>query len=305
MNNIFQTSQLGWKQYLDEMRSKIDRQRGDYHYSTTDNSTENILLEQNPDHMTVEKAEISRLLDGEWHTAVDFGCGAGCNFHLFQEYTGDTRLLIGIEPDFSRANVSQNIANRFRNGMAIEIICGGIEILENSPSSLSVDRILCSQVLGHVHDELLARIISGFYRVLDPEGRCVISVPVIGETFKTHPHHAGDWNGKGDCTHIVNTNLPPYDENYRKHVPIESYNGLAATPETGLLPVRSYLLPDFPDPRSFKTPASIKTIPLTFHRLLQGLFVIEDAVLYSIHRDTPHADWPVGDMLMFLKKYGA
>jgi hypothetical protein len=125
---------------------------------------------------------------------------------------------------------------------------------------------------------------------------------VIGETFKEHPYHAKGWDGASDYTHVVNTNLSPDVQEFRRYVSLEEYTQLANHPEKDMLPVHSYLLPDFPDPKTFKTPGKVNSIPPTIERIIKNDFEVEEMVLYSIHRDTPESNWPVADVIIFLRK---
>lgn len=290
-----------WERYLSRFVETVNAERAHYVYPVTDWDTDKGIFKQDPNKVKTEKSMISRLTDGEWDIALDFGCGPGAHFHLFDGPAREHNLLIGIDPDCTRAKLAQNTAQKIFNWIDFQIVCGGIQILENAPAELKVDRILCSQVLGHVPEEQIDRILKIFHHVLDSEGKCAVLIPVIGEKFIEHPTHCKGWNGESDYTHIVDVSKDPSDNEFREYIPPDEFDLISSHPKKNLLPVRSFLLPEFPDPESATLPFALEKIPPTFDQHLQNCFEVEDTYLYSIHRDTPDSNYPVADIILFLK----
>ncbi|MGY5876795.1 MAG: class I SAM-dependent methyltransferase [Candidatus Thorarchaeota archaeon] len=287
-----------WKEYLTRISGQDAIIPPDYKYPVTDEATDTRLKEQDPNKHTVEQTLIAKLLDQNWTVAIDFGCGTGAHFLLFDQHGRSDGLLIGVDPDCSRAAMAREVQLGRIESL---VLCGGIEILENLPGGLSVDMILCSQVLGHVSETQVKRIVQGFSQILRPGGHCCIAVPVIGEAFKKAPA-ARDWDVKGDFTHQVNMTLAPSDPSYRDQISLAEFNRYADDPVPGMLPVRSFLIPDFPDLSRLKLPHTLDELPPTIASLVNGLFIMEEAFIYSIHIDVPEIACPVGDAMIFLRK---
>lgn len=289
-----------WKKYLERAESSDDEMAHEYIYPVTDKATDTKLQKQDPGKSTREKSVVSLLLDRYWEVAIDFGCGNGAHFQLFDQQRKSDRLLIGIDPDCSRIRRAQAVAQKL---MWVEsrVVCGGIDILENAPRKLYADLILCTQVLGHVSEEQAKRIVRGFYGVSYPKRFCGIAIPVVGKRFKDDPT-AGSWDGLSDFTHLVNVDLYPGDPGYRTAISLEEFNRFADEPEIGMLPVRSFLLPDFPDPNSLSLPYPLEKLPPTIKSIVDGYFAVDRIILYSIHRDREEMISPIGDIMIFLRR---
>lgn len=293
---------MNWKDYLDQYSSESNEKIEHYVYPISDWNTDQTIFIQDPNKIELEQTMISKLLSDDWKIFLDYGCGPGAHFSLFEGKKEKEQLMIGIDSDCTRVELAKLTAEKILNWMQYHIICGNHELLMNAPSHLKVDRILCSQVLGHVSKQNLNQIIDGFHHILSEEGKCVILIPVIGEAFKSHTHHAKNWDGKSDYTHIVNVALSPPGNNFRQYIDPIKFDLVADTPEKNILPVRSFLLPDFPDPHSVQLPYSLKSVPTTFEKLIGGLFEVQEMYMYSIHRDTPESNYPVADILILLQK---
>ncbi len=287
-----------WKEYLTRISGQDAIGPPDYMYPVTDEATDTRFKQQDPNKHTLEQTLIAKLLDQDWTVAIDFGCGTGAHFLLFDQHGRSDELLIGVDPDCSRAARAREVQLGRIESL---VLCGGIEILENIPGELSADVILCSQVLGHVSETQARRIVQGFCQILRPGGHCGIAVPVIGKAFKEDPA-ARDWEAKGDFTHQVNMTLSPGDPSYREQTSLAEFNRYADHPVPGMLPVRSFLIPDFPDLSRLTLPHALDDLPPTIASLVDGLFIMEEAFIYSIHIDFPESAYPVGDAMIFLRK---
>lgn len=290
-----------WVKYIFDIQSKEDEGEQTYTYPVTDYSTDSKIAKQDPAKDTTEQSLISKSLDWDWKVAIDFGCGTGAHFNRFDKVEHKDSLLIGIDSDCSRAKLARDIALQRLAHIKGHVVCGGIEILENAPNELRADFILCSQVLGHVSTNQMKRIIDGFHRILRPGGQCAILIPIIGESFKDNPE-SGNWDGTKDFTHLVDVSLSPGDDGFRVPVSFDEFDKEANRPTKNILPVRSYLIPDFPNPTTADTPYSMDSIPESISSVTEGLFTLDRAILYSIHRDTDDSTAPIGDLIIDFRK---
>jgi hypothetical protein len=182
------------------------------------------------------------------------------------------------------------------------VVCGDISLLERAPEHLTFDKILCSQVLGHVPCGEAARIVEGFAGRLRPGGSCAISIPVIGYADSDSSSGTTD---RGDFTHLVNLDCSHQSDDYRRPVPEDVFERYARSPEPNLLPVRSFYTPGIFSVKSTELPCTIDTFPSTLHPIVEHHFEISSVVLYSIHdrlRRENGVDCVIGDLLITLKK---
>jgi SAM-dependent methyltransferase len=290
-----------WIMYLKQVSAQNQKTRMKYKYPVSDQTTDSRLLIQDPNKLDVEQLLFLQFLERTWRTAIDFGCGTGANFMLFDGENRKDCLLIGIDPDCERIKKAQLRATNQLQWIQSQIICGGIEIIEEASPRLQIDIILCSQVLGHVSTTQAQRIINGFNKILDSKGCCCLAFPVVGTGFMEDPT-SGDWNGEEDFTHLVNMKFSPGDLQYRTHITLDEFDNYTEHPVRGKLPVRAFFLPDFPVPSAKKLPIRLETPPPTIARLFQNQFQIENLVLYSIHKDYEDVTYPIGDLIMVLQK---
>ncbi len=290
-----------WIKYLEQLEENRGWPMIGYIYPVTDEVTTTHLQQQDQNKQTMEQSLISELLQEAWRVAVDFGCGTGANFFLFDGHRQRKSLLVGLDPDCERLEWARQTADYQLMFVQSYTLCGGVEILENIPDKLKADVVLCSQVLGHVSEEQTQRIIKGFHRILTKKGRCGIAIPIIGEAFKENPQ-AEDWSGKEDFTHLVDMAKSPGDRGFRRQITLEEFNRAADKPETGLLPVRSFLVPEFPNPLEIKLPCELSAPPPTIAHLIKPLFDVEKSTIYSIHKDPGSPIFPIGDLFIQLGK---
>jgi SAM-dependent methyltransferase len=290
-----------WYKYLTQIESRTKATRSNYLYPVTDEATNTRLQLQDPNKETQEQALITTMLEEPWQVAIDFGCGTGAHFHLFDGQQHRKNLLIGIDPDCRRVEWARQLAEYRLHFVRSHILCGDIKILEKAPRTLKADVVLCSQVLGHVSEEQALRIIKGFHRILRKNDRCGLAIPIIGAAFKENPQ-TGAWSGKEDFTHLVAMDKSPGDQGFRRHITLEEFNQFADTPERGVLPVRSFLIPDFPNPTAIDMPFWLDTPPPTITEVIAPFFVVEKCAIYSIHRDPGSPVLPLGDLYIQLRR---
>ena len=99
------------------------------------------LFLQDPYKLEREQTLIAQFLDWDWKIGIDFGCGTGANFWLFDRPNQTKRLLIGIDPDNGRIKEARKTAKKRLQKIKSCIVCGDIELLENAPNGLVADAI--------------------------------------------------------------------------------------------------------------------------------------------------------------------
>ena len=291
-----------WEKYILEIQTNANNDSELYRYPVTDHSTDSKIEKQDSEKCNTEQSFISQILNWDWEVAIDFGCGTGANFPFFDQPETKDSIMIGIDPDCSRARIAQERAAREFTQLKSYVVCGDIGVLENALSDLSADMVLCAQVLGHVSTNQMKRILEGFHKILRPRGVCGVLIPIVGESFKDDPD-SGEWNGTSDYTHLVDISLSPGDVNFRTHVSLDEYNKAANRPTRNILPVRSFLVNEFPDPTITSTPHEMKEIPKSVSAITHTLFEVERVILYSIHRNSPDSTAPIGDLMIHFRKH--
>ncbi len=290
-----------WKEYISQLEKIEGKKSWDYIYPITDEVVDAKVSAQDASKIKVEKSLISKSLEWDWKIVMDFGCGIGAQFPLFNNETNKDKFLIGVDPDESRIIKASKYASKTLKNINYKLIHGGINVLEKAPSGLTCDYITCIQVLGHISKRMINRILNGFYKILSPKGRCTIAFPIIGEDFKNNVDALG-WDGSTDFNHLVDFNFSPGEKGYRKLVSLEVFNKKANKPREKLLPVRCFLIKNFPDANKIKTPFELNKVPETVANYINDKFSVEKAIIYSIHVDDKNKIFPIGDMMIYLKK---
>lgn len=291
----------GWKQFIYASGARADNS-GIYTYPVIESKTDNNVEKQDPGKLKREKALYRKWLNHEWQIAIDFGCGIGANFACFDQQQCKERLLIGLDPDPARARLAKEIANQLKYVKAL-VTCAGVSLLENSPNDLLADAILCSQVLGHVPEKELGRIIRSFADKLRSGGSCAISFPVVGASFSDDTT-AGGWISGNDFTHLVYCDRSPFAKDYRKSVSYEAFDQHATCSPEGVLPVKNFWIPEFPKVSQNDLPTPVTTIPPTMAEAIEPFFKISEFVLYAIHGNLTRKteEVGIGDAFMILTR---
>jgi 2-polyprenyl-3-methyl-5-hydroxy-6-metoxy-1,4-benzoquinol methylase len=96
---------------------------------------------------------------------LDAGCGTGRLLPEFQEYFSN---ILAIDPDSSQIEKAKKIVRdgRFANKVMFKVI--SIEQMEREKGSIDV--VLCSHVIQHVHTETIPKILQKFHYLLKPDG---------------------------------------------------------------------------------------------------------------------------------------
>ena len=141
------------------------------------------MLKNNPFHYSIatrirNSYILKYLLPKPKDRILDIGCGVGYFAKLLSDH-GCNVYGVDINPE-SVELCNSTIGNNF--------IVGNAELLEYSDECF--DKILCSEVLEHLKDDLTA--IQEIYRVLKPNGLVLITVPstdgVFGSKIKNIMH---------------------------------------------------------------------------------------------------------------------
>ena len=213
-----------WKQFLKTVATPPTKAIL-YSYPSTNSRKDRNTEKQDPEMRKREHLLYSKWVDREWEVAIDFGCGTGATFPCFDQQQHQSNLLVGIEPDPSRACAARDYANGLKHVEAV-VLCSDISLLENTPNDLFADVILCSQVLGHVPKREFGRIIKCFAARLRTGGSCAIALPVVGASFAEDPT-AGGWIPGDDFIHLVYFNRSPFEKDFRKRVPADVFDKYA------------------------------------------------------------------------------
>jgi SAM-dependent methyltransferase len=289
-----------WKQFLKTVATPPTKAIL-YSYPSTNSRKDRNTEKQDPEMRKREHLLYSKWVDREWEVAIDFGCGTGATFPCFDQQQHQSNLLVGIEPDPSRACAARDYANGLKHVEAV-VLCSDISLLENTPNDLFADLILCSQVLGHVPKRELGRIIKCFAARLRTGGSCAIALPVVGASFAEDPT-AGGWIPGDDFIHLVYFNRSPFEKDFRKRVPDDVFDQYALYPQTDVLPVCCFWMPDFPETSRYLLPTPMSTPPVTLAQAAAPYFEISEIVLYSIHATRTRNDkTAIGDVILTLVK---
>ncbi|WP_197995085.1 class I SAM-dependent methyltransferase [Gimesia panareensis] len=232
-----------------------------------------------------------------WSVALDVGCGIGANFSLFDKPGNETHLLIGVEPDPSRAAVARITSNSLKFVEA-HIATGNLDQFDGPEFAESVDLITCIQVLGHVTSDTMVRMFDLFGKLLVPGGVCLIAVPFITAYYSVYKRDKA-WNAASDHHHLVDLNRSPEDPEFRRFISSQEFDLIATTTE--FLPVRGFFLsPE--ETFSGSLPQAVNC-PITLERLIDPRFQLQFCEIYSVHLwDTDHKIPLVGDLMIGMER---
>lgn len=284
-----------WKHFLQNQATTTESA---YQYPTSDQQVDQTILKQDSDKRLRETELISKFVHSHhWSVALDVGCGIGANFHLFDEPGNEKRLLIGVEPDPSRAAVARATSKSLEY-VEVHIATGNLDQFDQPEFAESVDLITCIQVLGHVTSDTMARMIDLFGKLLAPGGSCLIAVPFVTTHFSTCERDKS-WNAAADHHHLVDLNRLPEDPEFRRFISSREFDLIATTTE--FLPVRGFFLsPE--EVFSERLPQSV-SCPATLERLLDSKFQLQFCEIYSVHLWDTDKELPlVGDLMIGLER---
>lgn len=104
---------------------------------------------------------------------LDLGCGTG-RHSLCKKITGATIIPLDVDEE-SLNEIKYTLGNseQFHNGNKIHLLRG--EALHLPFPDESIDKVVCSEVLEHIHE--YENCLSETWRVLKPSGELAVSVP--------------------------------------------------------------------------------------------------------------------------------
>jgi hypothetical protein len=299
------------KQYLRQLQNLIgfvpkeETQGNDYSYPASDEKTNQTLEELQDPGMRLREQTIYRdFLRDRCGLLIDFGCGTGANFKCFDSPENSDAVLLGIEPDPAR---SQSAMSKLKLLQYIEatVVNSDVSFLSKIPHDIKIDSILCSQVLGHVSQAEMERILTAFASSLSSDGQCLITIPIVGEAFSVDPSSHG-WKPGSDYLHLVDLSVSPFEANYRTKVDDTYFNEIASHPQKDLLPVRCFWIEGLPSDMQINLPIklSVDALPPTLRNLVESYFEVVNIYLYSIHKLQSDVVG-VGDIFVALKPRSA
>ena len=234
-----------------------------------------------------ERNAISLFSSFEWKRALDFGCGVGRYFSVFEEITRqgkNDRHLTAIDDDIDRVELARANANAVmerERKLKFDVVHGS----ENSPAVRlqreEYDLILCSQVLGHVPTQSCAHIAQILGNCLSPKGVAVFLVPFTSETRIREIYGARYQPGQ-EFFFEANLDQTGNIRSHRKPITAEMFDKQITNPEQGKLPVRSFSVSDLRITSLSNCPAPIEDIP-SFVQAIKGSDRKVLAMAYTVH----------------------
>jgi SAM-dependent methyltransferase len=246
-----------------------------YTYPVSEDLTEPVEFAQDAGKRDRERDVIAAASDFAWRFALDFGCGRGANFPVLAAVAHAQPAIVGLDPDAGR--ITQCEAWRAKlTTIDLELVNGDIATVEDWPSERCFDCILICQVLGHLPVAETARVLREARRRLSSEGRIVLLYPFVTDAA------SGDLclSPGEDYLHLVDTARKPLDARFRTRLTRAEFDTAAASPGTGLLPVRCFRIGDPGWLMDAELPAPAETPPGIAEALAGMNF---HSQIYSVH----------------------
>ena len=278
------TIQRTWSRFLAD---RIEMLNGTYQYPANESITDTLETQQDPLKRSREMQTIRESVPSGARIVCDFGCGVGRNFGVLRQCVSENSLFFGMEPDKDRAKIA------LRNEEKFLVLNGGVELLEQAPSRCTIDYFLCCQVVGHVRDKTMKRIVRSALNRLSDGGAANFCFPFVNSSLLI--------SQEKDFFHVVNLDLTPNDKHFRIEVDEEEFDRHAEdSVEQWLLPVRAFSARIGSNDSDFRPPVVLDGIPYAFEELICDQFE-GSATVYSVH--AWHGDLPyVGDVSLVVKR---
>lgn len=114
---------------------------------------------------------------------LDYGCGDGALLSWIAK-TVNGGEAVGFDPNEEAQRLaSEKLAER---GVRASVVSDLRELEDGS-----FDRVLCSEVIEHVHD--VQGLLAEIHRVLRPGGRAVLTTPIRMTESPEDPNHVREW----------------------------------------------------------------------------------------------------------------
>lgn len=115
---------------------------------------------------------------------LDYGCGDGALLGLISHAAGESGRAVGLDPNDDARKLAEFMLTKHRLSADVEASSQGL-------ASESFDRVICSEVIEHVHD--VDALIAEIHRVLKPGGRAVVTTPIRMTESPEDPNHVREW----------------------------------------------------------------------------------------------------------------
>jgi 2-polyprenyl-3-methyl-5-hydroxy-6-metoxy-1,4-benzoquinol methylase len=140
-------------------------------------------LDENADHLKVDKGLVRQLLDLDGKRIMDFGCGMG-GMTLWYASNWDCEVF-GVDIDGHHIEV----ANKIKAKHGVENVQFMKRDAIKNPLSGKFDYIFLNDVVEHIALPILEPIFQQLEQALSPKGRIFISYPPWKSPYASHLNH--------------------------------------------------------------------------------------------------------------------
>ena len=281
----------GWLKRFDE-----DSAVTHYSYPTAEADTLSSEEVQDPGKRQREIAEIKRTLDFDWSCALDFGCGVGDNFSIFDSCCRGDGTLFALDADPGRLCLAATRARKVLQYIRPTLRCGNIGIIAGAGPTLYFDYTLCCQVIGHTKWSETEAIVRSLLGRLRRGGRLVVLYPVRFPAARELPF-ADSTDARSDLFHEVDLRLGPDKPGFRRPITRAEFDMLAEAPRPGILPVRCFSVSPTRPLSHHTTPFTLDATPTSLAQLLPSR-IRSQTRIYSVHVRAPSNGEPaIGDAI--------
>ena len=147
------------------------------------NYAEQNFLDENADHLKVDKRLVRQLLDLNGKRIMDFGCGMG-GMTLWYASNWECEVY-GVDIDGHHIQVAKQIQQKYQ---VQNVHFVQRNVIEN-PLEGTFDYIFLNDVIEHIPLDVLEHIFLQLEKVLSPKGRIFISYPPWKSPYASHLNH--------------------------------------------------------------------------------------------------------------------
>ena len=115
---------------------------------------------------------------------VDYGCGDGALLGMISRSVGEDGEAVGFDPNPDARKYAGAILKK-------KSLPARLVALMRNVEAASCDRVICSEVIEHVHDP--DGLLDEIHRVLKPGGRSVLTTPIRMTETPEDPNHIREW----------------------------------------------------------------------------------------------------------------
>ncbi len=147
------------------------------------NYAEQNFLDENADHLKVDKALVRKLLDLDGKRIMDFGCGMG-GMTLWYAKNWDCEVH-GVDIDGHHIQV----ANQIKEKHKVENVNFVKQNVIEKPLGGKFDYVFLNDVVEHIPLDILQNIFLQLEKVLAPDGKIFVSYPPWKSPYASHLNH--------------------------------------------------------------------------------------------------------------------